>query len=84
MMREPDTRSNQRPVRPGPPGRDETWQIRVRGLHKSFGSHEVLRGIDFDIERGSINMIIGGSGQGKSVLMKHLMGLLKPGAGGRP
>jgi phospholipid/cholesterol/gamma-HCH transport system ATP-binding protein len=41
----------------------------------------VLRGIDLDLERGKTNIIIGGSGQGKSVLMKHLMGLLKPDQG---
>ncbi len=61
--------------------RDERWQIRVRGLHKSFPPQHVLRGIDLDIERGRTNIIIGGSGQGKSVLMKHLMGLLKPDSG---
>jgi phospholipid/cholesterol/gamma-HCH transport system ATP-binding protein len=61
--------------------RDERWQIRVRGLHKSFPPQHVLRGVDLDIERGRTNIIIGGSGQGKSVLMKHLMGLLKPDAG---
>jgi phospholipid/cholesterol/gamma-HCH transport system ATP-binding protein len=61
--------------------RDERWQIQVRGLHKTFGQHHVLRGLGLDIERGRTNIIIGGSGQGKSVLMKHLMGLLKPDAG---
>ena len=61
--------------------RDERWQIRVRGLYKSFPPQHVLRGVDLDIERGRTNIIIGGSGQGKSVLMKHLMGLLKPDAG---
>jgi len=61
--------------------RDERWQIRVRDLHKTFGVHHVLRGVDLDIERGKTNIIIGGSGQGKSVLMKHLMGLLKPDSG---
>ena len=61
--------------------RDESWQIRIRDLHKSFGSQQVLRGVDLDIERGKINIIIGGSGQGKSVLMKHLMGLLAPDSG---
>src|SRR5450432_2846968 len=60
---------------------DPRWQIRIRGLHKSFGPQHVLRGLDLDIERGKINIVIGGSGQGKSVLMKHLMGLLKPDAG---
>jgi phospholipid/cholesterol/gamma-HCH transport system ATP-binding protein len=61
--------------------RDERWQIRVRGLNKTFGPQHVLRGVDLDIERGRTNIIIGGSGQGKSVLMKHLMGLLKPDSG---
>jgi phospholipid/cholesterol/gamma-HCH transport system ATP-binding protein len=61
--------------------RDERWQIRVRGLQKTFGPQHVLRGVDLDIERGRTNIVIGGSGQGKSVLMKHLMGLLKPDAG---
>jgi phospholipid/cholesterol/gamma-HCH transport system ATP-binding protein len=64
-----------------PSQRDERWQIRIRGLQKSFGVQHVLRGIDLDIERGKTNIIIGGSGQGKSVLMKHLMGLLRPDAG---
>src|SRR5215203_6755018 len=64
-----------------PHGPDQQWQIQVRGLHKTFGPQHVLRGLDLDIERGKINTIIGGSGQGKSVLMKHLMGLLKPDAG---
>jgi phospholipid/cholesterol/gamma-HCH transport system ATP-binding protein len=72
---------------PGPGGgdalarRDERWQIRVRGLNKTFGPQHVLRGIDLDVERGRTNIIIGGSGQGKSVLMKHLMGLLHPDSG---
>jgi phospholipid/cholesterol/gamma-HCH transport system ATP-binding protein len=61
--------------------RDERWQIRVRGLQKTFGPQHVLRGVDLDIERGRTNIVIGGSGQGKSVLMKLLMGLLKPDAG---
>lgn len=62
-------------------GRDEQWQIRIRGINKTFGQHHVLRGVDLDIARGKINIVIGGSGQGKSVLMKHLMGLLKPDTG---
>lgn len=61
--------------------RHERWQLRVRDLHKTFGPQHVLRGIDLDIERGKTNIIIGGSGQGKSVLMKHLMGLLQPDRG---
>lgn len=66
---------------PSAPVRDERFQIQVRGLQKSFGNHQVLKGVDLDIERHKINIIIGGSGQGKSVLVKHLMGLLKPDEG---
>ena len=61
--------------------KSDEYQIRIRGLEKSFGAHKVLRGVDLDIERGKINIVIGGSGQGKSVMMKHLMGLLKPDQG---
>ena len=65
-----------------PSKRSEQFQIRIRGLEKTFGGvHHVLRGVELDIERGKINIVIGGSGQGKSVLMKHLMGLLKPDKG---
>ena len=60
---------------------DLRWQIQVRGLNKSFGAQQVLRGVDLDVERGKINIVIGGSGQGKSVLMKHLMGLMQPDSG---
>jgi phospholipid/cholesterol/gamma-HCH transport system ATP-binding protein len=55
--------------------------IEVRDLHKSFGAHEVLRGVDLVIEPGLITVIIGGSGQGKTVLLKHLIGLMKPDRG---
>lgn len=61
--------------------RDDRWHIRIRGLHKTFGPQHVLKGIDLDFERHVTNIIIGGSGQGKSVLMKHLMGLLQPDQG---
>jgi len=61
--------------------KSDAYQIRIRGIEKAFGAHKVLRGVDLDIERGRIHIIIGGSGQGKSVLMKHLMGLLKPDKG---
>jgi len=55
--------------------------IRVVDLWKSFGEHEVLRGIDLDIPKGSTCVILGGSGSGKTVLMKHVIGLLKPDRG---
>jgi phospholipid/cholesterol/gamma-HCH transport system ATP-binding protein len=57
------------------------WAIRVRDLRKGFDGKEVLRGIDLDIERGKINVIIGASGGGKTVLLKHLNGLMRPDSG---
>ncbi len=56
-------------------------KIHVRGLKKAFGSNEVLRGIDLDVEDGKSMVIIGGSGSGKSVLIKCLLGVIKPDSG---
>ena len=58
-----------------------TPKIRIRGLHKSFGANHVLRGVDLDIGRGESVVVIGGSGTGKSVLLKCILGLLRPEAG---
>ena len=86
-MNQPPTSTSQHALPPGVGSgallsqRDERWQIRVRGLNKTFGVQHVLQGVDLDVERGRTNIIIGGSGQGKSVLMKHLMGLLHPDSG---
>ncbi len=55
--------------------------IQVRNLTKSFGSHAVLEEVSFRIDRGESVVIIGRSGGGKSVLLKHLIALLKPDAG---
>ena len=55
--------------------------ITVRNVHKSFGSQKVLDGLDLDIPDGKITAIIGPSGEGKSVLLKHLIGLLQPDSG---
>lgn len=55
--------------------------IRVRGLTQSFGENQVLRGVDMDVFHGETLAILGGSGCGKSVLLKHLPGLLRPTAG---
>jgi phospholipid/cholesterol/gamma-HCH transport system ATP-binding protein len=52
--------------------------IRVKGLRKSFHGQPVLRGIDLEVSDGSITIIIGRSGGGKSVFLKHLLGLLRP------
>src|SRR4029078_11292255 len=56
--------------------------IRVVDLHKTFGGQEVLRGINVEFETGKITTIIGGSGSGKTVLLKHLNALLLPDRGG--
>ena len=55
--------------------------IKVVGLRKSFGGQPVLRGIDLEVPDGSITVIIGRSGGGKSVFLKHLLGLLRPDSG---
>src|SRR5215469_18713275 len=55
--------------------------VEVRGLKKSFDSQEVLKGIDFKVEPGEIFVIMGPSGSGKSVLLKHLIGLEPPDSG---
>ena len=56
-------------------------KIAVRDLHKSFGSKHVLRGLDLDIETGKSLAVIGGSGTGKSVLIKNIIGLMEPDSG---
>jgi len=55
--------------------------IEIRDLHKSFAAKKVLQGVDLDIETGQTTTVIGGSGSGKSVLFKHVIGLMKPDAG---
>lgn len=55
--------------------------IKITKLKKSFGEKKVLDGVDLDIESGKITVIIGRSGEGKSVLLKHIIGLLKPDEG---
>lgn len=55
--------------------------IRVRGLHRHFGLQHVLKGVDLDVYRGETLALLGGSGGGKSVLIKHFLGLLQPDAG---
>jgi phospholipid/cholesterol/gamma-HCH transport system ATP-binding protein len=55
--------------------------IALRGLCKRFGAHQVLEDLDLEVERGETMVVIGGSGTGKSVLLKHIIGLLHPDAG---
>src|SRR6059058_4906835 len=55
--------------------------IAVRSLKKTIGGQEILRDVDLDVARGETLAIIGRSGGGKSVLLKHLIGLMRPDAG---
>jgi len=68
-MQKPSNTGNQEPV------------ISIRGLHKSFNSNHVLKGINLDVHQGETVSIFGNSGCGKSTLIKHLMGLLRPDKG---
>src|ERR1700750_1982448 len=55
--------------------------VKVRGLRKSFNGQAVLKGLDCDVNPGEIFVIMGPSGSGKSVLLKHIIGLEEPDAG---
>jgi phospholipid/cholesterol/gamma-HCH transport system ATP-binding protein len=69
-MNHPASNPNQRGISVG-----------VHGLRKSFNGQEVLRGLDFEVHPGEIFVIMGPSGSGKSVLLKHIIGLEPPDAG---
>ena len=56
-------------------------KIQLRGVTKAFGSKKVLTGVDLDVAKGESVVIIGGSGTGKSVTLKCILGLLRPDAG---
>ncbi len=64
-----------------PTNRHSGVSLQVRGLRKSFNGQVVLNGIDFEVQPGEIFVIMGPSGSGKSVLLKHLIGLESPDAG---
>lgn len=55
--------------------------ISLKNVHKAFGSKEILRGVDLDVAKGESCVIIGGSGTGKSVMLKCILGLIKPDQG---
>jgi phospholipid/cholesterol/gamma-HCH transport system ATP-binding protein len=55
--------------------------IEIKNLKKSFGAKQVLREVNLNIEKGRATFIIGASGCGKSVLLKHIIGLLTPNEG---
>jgi ABC-type transporter Mla maintaining outer membrane lipid asymmetry ATPase subunit MlaF len=71
----PRSRTSDDPIDP------DLLAVETRDLHKSFGGNEILRGIDLRIPEGVISAILGPSGTGKSVLLQHIIGLLKPDKG---
>ena len=56
-------------------------KLKIEGVYKSFGSNHVLNGVDLEIQQGKSLVIIGGSGTGKSVLLKCVLGILNPDKG---
>jgi len=60
---------------------EQAFAIETRGLRKRFGAHEVLAGVDLRVPEGAVAVVLGPSGTGKSVLIKHVIGLLWPDAG---
>ncbi len=73
-MKKPPEKANR------PPG-EEDWFLDIRDVHKAFGKQRVLRGMSLRVRRGETMVIIGGSGTGKSVTLKHIMGLFQPDRG---
>jgi phospholipid/cholesterol/gamma-HCH transport system ATP-binding protein len=63
------------------PAADPAPSIRIEGLQKRFASQPVLRGVDLHVEPGELMVVIGRSGGGKSVLLRHILGLVRPDAG---
>jgi phospholipid/cholesterol/gamma-HCH transport system ATP-binding protein len=55
--------------------------IEINGLRKTFGGIEVLKGVDLSVMEGKTTIIVGGSGQGKSLIIKHILGLIRPDSG---
>src|ERR671931_565519 len=90
MADRPDSNSNGQDTKLAPPDQepreaqpldDLETEIGVKELKKSFGQQVVFDGITCDIPKGKISVILGPSGPGKSVFLKHVMGLLKPDSG---
>lgn len=63
------------------PSNSQGVSVQVRGLRKSFNSLEVLKGVDLDVKPGEVFVLMGPSGSGKSVLLKHVIGLEEPDEG---
>jgi phospholipid/cholesterol/gamma-HCH transport system ATP-binding protein len=69
------------PAPANPTARPQSVGVQIKGLRKSYAGVPVLRGIDFEVQRGEIFVIMGPSGSGKSVLLKHIIGLEPPDEG---
>lgn len=82
MSAEPQHRERPRKRRGGGQGAsDDDALVRLTDVHKAFDERPVLRGVDLEIPRGGTYCIIGRSGTGKSVTLKHIVGLLRPDRG---
>jgi len=78
----PNTKPDAAPTSASQTKRDESpVAVRIEGLSKSFGAHEVLRNVSLEVAPGEIFVLMGPSGSGKSVLLKHIVGLEAPSAG---
>lgn len=69
------------PVTGGSPPPPEDIIVELRNLHKSFGTNHVLRGVSLSVPKGTSAVVLGGSGTGKSVLIRHVVSLLEPDQG---
>jgi phospholipid/cholesterol/gamma-HCH transport system ATP-binding protein len=76
-----EPREPRAPGEPREPGEPAQPRIQLRGLVKSFGRKRVLDGLDLDVADGESMVVIGASGTGKSVTLKHIIGLLRPDSG---
>src|SRR5438874_12461628 len=68
-------------IKPQPSAINSSSMIAVRALAKQIGQQEILRGVDLEVRTGETLVLIGRSGGGKTVLLKHMIGLMEPDSG---
>ncbi|MEP0547723.1 MAG: ATP-binding cassette domain-containing protein [Rhodothermales bacterium] len=73
--------SDAAPVTGGSPPPPDDVIVQMRNVHKTFGENHVLRGVSLSVKKGTSAVVLGGSGSGKSVLIRHIVGLLSPDQG---